>query len=58
MSVIFIACWSFGLRCDPTASISSMKMMHGARFFAAEKSSRTRFAPTPTKTSSNSEPLM
>ena len=56
LSVIFIACWSFGLRCEPTcvlcggcgskirghvtsfglrceptASISSMKMMHGAR---------------------------
>jgi hypothetical protein len=40
------------------ASISSMKMMHGARFFAAPKNSRTRFAPTPTKTSSNSEPDM
>ena len=38
----------------PIASISSMKMMHGARFLAAPNSSRTRLAPTPTKTSSNS----
>ena len=30
----------------------------GARFFAAPNSSRTRFAPTPTNTSSNSEPDM
>mmetsp|Transcript_6268 Transcript_6268/g.20610 ORF Transcript_6268/g.20610 Transcript_6268/m.20610 type:complete len:228 (+) Transcript_6268:601-1284(+) len=57
-SVIFIACCSFGLRCDPMASISSMKMMHGERFLAAEKRSRTRLAPTPTNTSSNSEPDM
>ena len=38
--------------------IDEIDAIGGARFFAAEKSSRTRFAPTPTKTSSNSEPLM
>ncbi len=36
--------------CAPMASISSMKIMHGERFLAAAKSSRTRLAPTPTKT--------
>mmetsp|Transcript_5633 Transcript_5633/g.10623 ORF Transcript_5633/g.10623 Transcript_5633/m.10623 type:complete len:361 (+) Transcript_5633:879-1961(+) len=39
-----------------TASISSMKMMHGAFFLALAKISRTRLAPTPTNISTNSEP--
>mmetsp|Transcript_50511 Transcript_50511/g.109510 ORF Transcript_50511/g.109510 Transcript_50511/m.109510 type:complete len:301 (-) Transcript_50511:162-1064(-) len=56
LSVIFIACCSFGLRCEPMASISSMKTMHGAFFLACEKRSRTRDAPTPTNISTNSEP--
>mmetsp|Transcript_11410 Transcript_11410/g.38915 ORF Transcript_11410/g.38915 Transcript_11410/m.38915 type:complete len:254 (+) Transcript_11410:392-1153(+) len=43
-------------RCRPMASISSMKMMHGAFFFASEKTLRTREAPTPTNISTNSEP--
>mmetsp|Transcript_1464 Transcript_1464/g.4479 ORF Transcript_1464/g.4479 Transcript_1464/m.4479 type:complete len:218 (+) Transcript_1464:592-1245(+) len=43
------------LRCRPTASISSMKMMHGALFLASAKRSRTREAPMPAKTSTNSE---
>mmetsp|Transcript_26911 Transcript_26911/g.75110 ORF Transcript_26911/g.75110 Transcript_26911/m.75110 type:complete len:361 (+) Transcript_26911:479-1561(+) len=46
------------LRCRPTASISSMKMMHGADFFAFEKRSRTREAPMPAKTSTNSDAEM
>mmetsp|Transcript_741 Transcript_741/g.2197 ORF Transcript_741/g.2197 Transcript_741/m.2197 type:complete len:336 (+) Transcript_741:705-1712(+) len=56
LRVIFIACCSFGLRCDPIASISSMKTMQGAFFFACEKRSRTRDAPTPTNISTNSDP--
>mmetsp|Transcript_101683 Transcript_101683/g.265177 ORF Transcript_101683/g.265177 Transcript_101683/m.265177 type:complete len:403 (-) Transcript_101683:186-1394(-) len=43
-------------RLEPTASISSMKMMHGACFRASAKRSRMRRAPTPTNISSNSEP--
>jgi hypothetical protein len=35
-----------------------MKMMHGARWRARSKRSRTRAAPTPTNISTNSEPLM
>mmetsp|Transcript_44608 Transcript_44608/g.116007 ORF Transcript_44608/g.116007 Transcript_44608/m.116007 type:complete len:279 (+) Transcript_44608:36-872(+) len=35
-------------------SISSMKMIHGAFFFASAKRSRTREAPMPAKTSTNS----
>mmetsp|Transcript_19865 Transcript_19865/g.50817 ORF Transcript_19865/g.50817 Transcript_19865/m.50817 type:complete len:378 (-) Transcript_19865:733-1866(-) len=42
-------------RWRPMASISSMKMMHGAFSFACLKMSRTRDAPTPTKSSMNSE---
>mmetsp|Transcript_11011 Transcript_11011/g.31913 ORF Transcript_11011/g.31913 Transcript_11011/m.31913 type:complete len:277 (+) Transcript_11011:1445-2275(+) len=45
-------------RCRPTASISSIKMMQGAFFFACPKISRTREAPTPTNISTNSEPLI
>ena len=45
-------------RCRPTASISSMKTMHGALRFAWSNRSRTRLAPTPTNISTNSEPLM
>mmetsp|Transcript_20141 Transcript_20141/g.34678 ORF Transcript_20141/g.34678 Transcript_20141/m.34678 type:complete len:286 (-) Transcript_20141:69-926(-) len=56
LRVIRMYCWSLGLRFPPMASISSMKMMHGACFLAAVKRSRTRRAPTPTNTSSNSEP--
>mmetsp|Transcript_28273 Transcript_28273/g.72392 ORF Transcript_28273/g.72392 Transcript_28273/m.72392 type:complete len:286 (-) Transcript_28273:231-1088(-) len=43
-------------RAPPMASISSMKTMHGAFFFAWPKRSRTRDAPTPTNISTNSEP--
>mmetsp|Transcript_17500 Transcript_17500/g.45505 ORF Transcript_17500/g.45505 Transcript_17500/m.45505 type:complete len:262 (-) Transcript_17500:823-1608(-) len=57
LSVIFMYCWSLGLRLEPMASISSMKMMQGDCFLAAAKRSRTRRAPTPTNISSNSLPL-
>ena len=43
-------------RARPTASISSMKMMHGAFVLAFSKRSRTRLAPTPTNISTKSEP--
>mmetsp|Transcript_49136 Transcript_49136/g.110487 ORF Transcript_49136/g.110487 Transcript_49136/m.110487 type:complete len:343 (+) Transcript_49136:1070-2098(+) len=43
-------------RWRPTASISSIKMIHGAFFFASVKRSRTRAAPTPTNISTNSDP--
>ena len=39
-----------------TASISSMKIIHGAFFLASSKRSRTRDAPTPTNISTKSEP--
>src|SRR5260363_270369 len=42
----------------PTASISSIKIMHGACFFAWLNISRTRAAPTPTNISTKSEPEM
>mmetsp|Transcript_9064 Transcript_9064/g.30908 ORF Transcript_9064/g.30908 Transcript_9064/m.30908 type:complete len:209 (+) Transcript_9064:1143-1769(+) len=45
-------------RWRPTASISSMKMMHGAFFLAVSKRSRTREAPTPTYTSTNCDPVV
>src|SRR5882672_7312676 len=45
-------------RWRPTASISSMKTMHGACFFACSNMSRTRAAPTPTNISTKSEPEM
>ena len=37
-------------------SISSIKIMHGALFFASSKSFRILLAPTPTYFSSKSEP--
>ncbi|SCZ90705.1 BZ3500_MvSof-1268-A1-R1_Chr1-3g02168 [Microbotryum saponariae] len=40
----------------PMASISSMKMMHGAFFLAVANKSRTREGPTPTNISTNSDP--
>ena len=40
----------------PMASISSMKIIHGACFFASSKRSLTREAPTPTNISTKSEP--
>ena len=43
-------------RWRPTASISSMKMMHGCIVFACAKRSRTRAGPTPTNISIKSEP--
>ena len=43
-------------RCRPTASISSMKMMHGACALPCSNRSRTRLAPTPTNISTKSEP--
>ena len=45
-------------RWRPTASISSMKTMHGADFLACSNMSRTRLAPTPTNISTKSEPEM
>ena len=45
-------------RARPTASISSTKIIDGARFFACSKRSLTREAPTPTNISTNSEPEM
>mmetsp|Transcript_21896 Transcript_21896/g.59059 ORF Transcript_21896/g.59059 Transcript_21896/m.59059 type:complete len:449 (+) Transcript_21896:992-2338(+) len=48
--------WPEPARWRPMASISSMKMMQGAFFFASEKTLRTRDAPTPTNISTNSEP--
>ena len=43
-------------RLRATASISSIKMIHGAFFFASANKSRTRDAPTPTNISTKSEP--
>ena len=43
-------------RCRPTASISSMKTMHGEACLACSNRSRTREAPTPTNISTKSEP--
>ena len=43
-------------RCRPTASISSIKIMQGAFFFACSNISRTREAPTPTNISTKSDP--
>ena len=43
-------------RWRPTASISSMKMMHGQFCLACSNRSRTRLAPTPTNISTKSEP--
>mmetsp|Transcript_47578 Transcript_47578/g.79717 ORF Transcript_47578/g.79717 Transcript_47578/m.79717 type:complete len:362 (-) Transcript_47578:446-1531(-) len=40
----------------PTASISSMKIRHGAFSLAFLNKSRTRLAPTPTNISTNSDP--
>ena len=45
-------------RCLPTASISSIKTIQGAFFFAFSKRSRTREAPTPTNISTKSDPEM
>ena len=42
----------------PTASISSMKTMHGAFFLASLKRSLTLEAPTPTNISTKSDPEM
>ncbi len=43
-------------RLFPMASISSIKIMHGACFWASLNKSRTRDAPTPTNISTKSEP--
>ena len=43
-------------RCRPTASISSMKMRHGACALPCSNRSRTRDAPTPTNISTKSDP--
>ena len=45
-------------RLRPTASISSMKMIHGACFLPCANMSLTRLAPTPTNISTKSEPLI
>ena len=42
--------------CLPTASISSMKIIHGECFFAVSNMSLTLDAPTPTNISTKSEP--
>ena len=42
----------------PTASISSMKIIHGAFLFACSNKSLTLEAPTPTNISTKSEPLI
>ena len=44
--------------CLPTASISSINIIHGAFFFPCSKRSRTRDAPTPTNISTKSAPLI
>ena len=43
-------------RALPTASISSIKMIHGAFSLACLNKSRTRLAPTPTNISTKSDP--
>ena len=43
-------------RLRPTASISSIKIIHGEFFLAVSNISRTRAAPTPTNISTKSEP--
>ena len=43
-------------RCLATASISSIKMIHGACFLPSSNRSRTRDAPTPTNISTKSDP--
>jgi hypothetical protein len=45
-------------RWRPTASISSMKIMHGLFCLACSNRSRTREAPTPTNISTKSDPEM
>ena len=45
-------------RCLATASISSMKIIHGAWRLPSSKRSRTRDAPTPTNISTKSDPEM
>ena len=45
-------------RARPSASSSSMKMMHGEDLRACSNRSRTRAAPTPTNISTNSAPLV
>ena len=45
-------------RLCPMESSSSMKMMTGAIFFASANRVRTREAPTPTNSSTKSEPVM
>ena len=45
-------------RARPTASISSIKMIHGLFCLACWNKSRTRDAPTPTNISTKSEPLI
>ena len=42
--------------CRPTASISSIKIIHGVCFLACSNMSLTREAPTPTNISTKSEP--
>mmetsp|Transcript_146294 Transcript_146294/g.380254 ORF Transcript_146294/g.380254 Transcript_146294/m.380254 type:complete len:420 (-) Transcript_146294:134-1393(-) len=56
LRVILTAVLSRFDRLEPTASISSMKTMHGACFLASWKRSLILRAPTPTNISSNSEP--
>lgn len=46
LRVIRMYCWSLGFLFAPTASISSMKMMHGAVFFAAASPRQSRMEET------------
>ena len=59
LSVCSLSSWpppSPAPRCLPTASISSMKTIAGAFFFASLNKSLTLDAPTPTNISTKSEP--
>mmetsp|Transcript_32540 Transcript_32540/g.85518 ORF Transcript_32540/g.85518 Transcript_32540/m.85518 type:complete len:242 (+) Transcript_32540:1324-2049(+) len=58
LRVIFIACWSFGLRCDPMASISSMKMIAGELASASSKTFRRPASDSPERLDMTSGPLI
>ncbi len=53
LTLIIAAAITAESRLLPIASISSIKMIHGAFFFASLNRSRTRDAPTPTNISTN-----
>jgi hypothetical protein len=58
LSLSSLLMMAFLPRARPMASISSMKMTQGAFSRACLNRSRTRLAPTPTKSSTKSEPLI